>query len=399
MAHLQHRIVIIGGGSAGITVAARLRRAGQQDVAVIEPSGVHWYQPLWSLVGGGIVDIDSSARPEAAVMPQGVAWIRDAVASVDPERRTITTRGDVTVGYEVLVVAPGIECDWAGIPGAADTLGRDGVSSNYRADLAPRTWDFVQGLRRGTALFTMPAGPIKCAGAPQKIAYLASHWWQLQGTLPDIDVKLVLPTPGLFGLPQFAAVLEQVVDRYGIDVMVSSELTEVRPETRTAVIADRKAGTSTEIGYDLLHLVPPQRAPEFIRSGPLASPDDPNGYVEVDVHTLQHRRYPDVFALGDAAGTPNAKTGAAVRKQAPVLVANVLSVLGGREPTASYGGYGSCPLVTARNRMLLAEFDYDLQHTPSFPVIDLVKERYDMWLLKRYGLPFLYWHGMLRGRV
>jgi sulfide:quinone oxidoreductase len=399
VAQLEHRIVIVGGGTAGITVAARLRRAGVEDVAVIEPSSEHWYQPLWTLVGGGIVDIGVTRRPEADVMPQGVAWIRDAVAAIDPDDHTVTTAGGITIGYEQLVVAPGIECDWGRIPGVADAVGRNGVSSNYRPDLAPRTWDFVKGLRRGTAVFTMPAGAIKCAGAPQKIAYLASHWWQLQGVLGDIDVKLVLPTPGLFGLPQFAAVLEQVVERYGIDVMFDSELVEVRPAERTAVVADRSSGTVVEIGYDLLHVVPPQWAPVFLRSGPLAAAGDPGGYVEVDRGTLQHRRHPDVFALGDAAGTPNAKTGAAVRKQAPVLVQNLLSVSAGRQPERSYDGYGSCPLVTARNRMVLAEFDYELQHTPSIPVIDLVKERYDMWLLKRYGLPFLYWHGMLRGRA
>jgi sulfide:quinone oxidoreductase len=394
---LHHRVVVVGGGAAGITVAARLRRAGQDDVAVIEPSTRHWYQPLWSLVGGGIVDIAQSGRPEASVMPKGVAWIRDAVVGFEPDQNRLLLDGGAAVEYEYLVVAPGIECDWDGIPGAAEAVGQAGVSSNYRPDLAPRTWDFIKDLRGGTALFTMPSGPIKCAGAPQKIAYLASHWWQLQGVLQNIRVILVLPMPGLFGLPQFATVLEQVVDRYGIDVRFRSELAEVRAGDREAVIVNNVDGTKEAIHYDVLHLVPPQHAPGFVRESPLAAGGDPNGFVEVDKYTLRHVRYPNVFALGDAANTPNAKTGAAVRKQAPVLVANLQSAMAGRAPESRYNGYGSCPFVTARNRMVLAEFDYDLQHTPSFPVIDLVKERYDMWLLKRYGLPFLYWNLMLRG--
>jgi len=231
------------------------------------------------------------------------------------------------------------------------------------------------------------------------IAYLAADWWRKQGALKDIHIVLVLPTPAMFGVPEFSKVLEGVAARYGIDVRLKHEVVEVHPESRELVVADRSddGGHKFSIEYDMAHLVPPQSAPAWVKSGPLADPSNPGGYVQVDKETLQHTRYPNVFSLGDAGSSPNSKTGAAVRKQAPVVVENLRAVMAGKAPSARYDGYASCPLTTARKRMLLAEFDYTMKPHPTIPVIDTKKERYDMWLLKRYGLPFMYWHLMLKG--
>src|SRR5579875_564972 len=395
----HHRIVVIGGGTAGVTVAARLRRAGQPDVAVIEPSDVHYYQPLWTLVGGGLAPVGLSARPQASVMPSGVKWVKDRAVDVDPAAQVVGTQASGPIGYDFLVVCPGLALDWDRLPGSTESLGRDGASTNYLVDMAPKTWEFVSRLRRGTAVFTMPSGPIKCAGAPQKIAYLAADWWRKQKVLQDIRVVLVLPTPAMFGVPEFSKVLEQVAARYGIEVLLQHEVTEVDPDHKELVVTNRTGGEDHKfrLGYDIVHLVPPQSAPAWVKSGPLADPANPGGYVEIDKETMQHRRYPNIFSLGDAGSSPNSKTGAAVRKQAPVVVANLRAVMAGREPPARYDGYASCPLTTARNKMLLAEFDYTMKPHPTVPVIDTKKERYDMWLLKRYGLPFMYWHLMLKG--
>ncbi|MGW7586099.1 FAD-dependent oxidoreductase [Kitasatospora sp. NPDC054768] len=393
----HHRIVIIGGGTAGISVAARLRRAGQRDVAVLDPSGHHYYQPLWTLVGGGRAPLAESIRPQASVMPKGVQWIRRAAVAVDPEAREVALDDGGTVSYDHLVVCPGIQLDWDRIPGLEAGLGQDGLSSNYLPQHAPATWRFIRGTRSGSAVFSMPAGAIKCGGAPQKIAYLAADHWRREGVLGRIDVHLVIPGTAIFGVPEFARVLEGVVRRYGIKVHYGSEVTEVRPEAREVVVTDLGTGGRTTLPYDVAHLVPPQSAPDWIKRGPLAGADDPGGYVEIDKYTMRHVRYPDVWALGDAGSSPNSKTGAAVRKQAPVLVENLLATLDGREPEAAYDGYASCPLTTARNKMLLAEFDYSGRPAPSIPVINTVRERTDMWYLKRRGLPFLYWNLMLRG--
>ncbi|MEC4015280.1 NAD(P)/FAD-dependent oxidoreductase [Streptomyces sp. H27-D2] len=393
----HHQVLVIGGGTAGISVAARLRRAGVGGVGLLEPSDTHYYQPLWTLVGGGCAPLAESARPEASLIPGKTRWIKDRAESVDPDSRTVSTAGGALLGYDRLVVCPGIQLDWNRVPGMSEALDSPYASSNYAPELAPKTWGLIRGLRSGTAVFTMPSGPIKCAGAPQKIAYLAADHWRREGVLDKIRIVLVLPTPAMFGVPEFAAELERVATRYGIEVRKNSELTEVDADSRKAVIANNADGSSESVEYDLLHTVPPQSAPDWIKAGPLAGRSDPGGYTEVDRHTLRHVRYPEIFALGDAGSTPNSKTGAAIRKQAPVAVENLRASLAGRGLTAHYDGYASCPITTARDRMLLAEFDYSMRHTPSFPFIDTTRERRDMWYLKRRGLPFLYWRLMLKG--
>jgi sulfide:quinone oxidoreductase len=394
----HHKTLIIGGGNAGISIAARLRRARQDDVAIIEPSDKHYYQPLWTLVGGGCALAKETVRDQARVIPKGVHWIQERATDIDPNNQTVSISSGELIRYDYLVVAPGIQLDWDKIPGLSRTLGKDGVSSNYDYDLAPKTWEFLKDLRRGTALFTMPSGPIKCPGAAQKIAYLAAHYWQQQGVLDDIHVVLVLPTPKLFPVPEFSVVLEKVVERYGIDVRFNHELVEVNPEAREAILMNREEGSSEKvtIPYNMIHVVPPQSAPDWIKKSPLATAE-PTGYVDVDKYTHQHVRWPNVFSLGDAGSTPNSKTGAAIRKQAPVLTKNLLAVMNGKDPSAEYDGYAACPFTTARNKMLLAEFDYTMKPHPTIPLINTQKERRDMWYLKRWGLPFLYWNLLLRG--
>ncbi|WP_067792327.1 NAD(P)/FAD-dependent oxidoreductase [Actinomadura formosensis] len=395
----HHHVLIIGGGTAGITVAARLRRKGVSGITILDPSDTHWYQPLWTLAGGGQATVELSRRSERSVIPPGVEWIRDAATAVDPDARTITTASGTELRYEHLVLAPGLQLDWAAVPGLAESVGRDGVSSNYSPEYAPKTWEFIRNLRSGTAVFTHPAGPIKCGGAPQKIAYLAADYWRREGRLNDIRIVLALAEPTMFKVETYARELEKVAARYGIETRLQTELLSLDPERRELTLADHITGGKETISYDLLHATPPQSAPDWVKTSSLADPASPHGYVEVDRHTLVHPRYPNIHALGDVANLPTSKTGAAVRKQAPVVVRNLIAGMTGHSPTGGYDGYTSCPLVTARDKMLLAEFDYDLALAPSIPFINLKKERRDMWYLKRYGLPALYWHGMLRGRA
>ena len=400
MSAVHHRVVIVGGGNAGVSVASRLRHAGVDDVAVVEPSDRHFYQPLWTLVGGGRAPLSKSVRTESSVLPRGVAWLKDRAIAIDPDRRVLETAGGTRLSYDYLVMCPGIQLDWNAVPGMAEAVASPHASSNYQFDLAPKTWEKIRSLRSGSAVFTMPTGPIKCAGAPQKIAYLAADYWRRQGVLADIDITLVLPTPGMFGVKEFSDELEHVAQGYGIRVLFNSEVTAIDPESRRATISSSAGEEGTdEVGFDFLHAVPRQSAPDWLKATQLADPENPAGYVDVDKATLQHRRYPEIFALGDAGSTPNSKTGAAIRKQAPVVTANLMAAMQSQPLPAGYAGYASCPIPTARNKLLLCEFDYSMRPAPSFPVINTKRERRDMWFLKRYGLPFLYWHAFLPGRA
>ena len=396
----RHRVVIVGGGTAGISVAARLLGAGIRDVALVEPSDKHYYQPLWTLVGGGIVAKEVSERLEASVMPRGTRWIHDRVVSFSPETNTIELASGKRVGYEYLVVAPGIQCDWNRVAGLEEALAAPGVSSNYRYDLTPKTWDMIRSFKGGTAVFTFPAGPIKCAGAPQKIMYLAADYFRKHNI--KAEVIYASASPAIFGVKAFAGPLNEVVKRYGIQTKFNHNLVAVDHVAKTATfeLLDQPDKPRVTLPYDIMHVTPPQSAPDFVKTSSLAETEGAQkGYVKVDRGTLQHTTFPNIFALGDAGSTPNSKTGAAIRKQAPIVVQNLLAAMKGQQLAPAYDGYASCPLVTGYGKLILAEFDYDGNPTPSIPFIDTKKERWSMYMLKRWGLPWMYWNLMLRGKA
>jgi len=391
----QHDVLILGGGTAGITVAARLlQEKAAPKVTIVEPSTTHDYQPIWTLVGGGVFPREVSRRPMADVMPRGATWIRDRIVSFSPEQNEVTTEGGETLRYNQLVVAAGIQLDWDAVKGLPDAIGKGGVCSNYGYDKVPYTWETIQAFQGGNAVFTYPATPIKCAGAPQKIMYLAEETFRRRGIREQANVIYASATAGIFGVPKYAEALNKIVAERKIRTEYGRSLVEVRPQSREAVFADVKGGAEMVLKYDMMHVTPPQSAPDFIKKSALAGE---GGWVAVDKHTLQHTKFPNVFSLGDCSSLPCSKTGAAVRKQAPVLVENVMAFRSEKPLTGHYGGYASCPLVTGYGKVILAEFGYDGVIMETFP-FDQAKERYSMYALKAYGLPNMYWHGMLQGR-
>lgn len=398
-------VLIIGAGAAGISVAARLLQApNPPEVTLLDPATKHYYQPLWTLVGAGVMPREESEREQADFIPPGANWIQEAATRIDPEENRVTTEGGRVLSYDYLVVCPGIQIHWDGIPGLEEYLGRNGVCSNYSYEHVEYTWEVLQEVTRSQgpvrALFTQPAGTFKCGGAPQKILYLASDHLRRRGRLKDAHVQFFHPGSVIFGVPEFKKTLDQVIRRYGIVTNFGHELVEIRGDRKEAVFrwTGEDGETSEKVeAFDMLHVTPPQGPPAVVQESPLASDE---GWVEVDKHTLQHPRYANVFGLGDASGAPNAKTGAAIRKQAPVVVENLLKVRAGQSLAhgARYDGYGSCPLVTGYGKLVLAEFDYDNRPAPSFP-FDTTRERYSMYVLKKDVLPRVYWHGMLKGRA
>jgi sulfide:quinone oxidoreductase len=391
-------LVIIGGGTAGITVAAQLlghERAPR--ITIVEPADVHYYQPLWTLVGAGIFPRVDSARPMADVMPAGASWVRDSVAELLPDQNAIKLASGRVLQYQQLVVAPGIKLDWDKIEGLPGALGKDGVTSNYAYAHVEYTWELISRFQGGNAVFTFPSTPIKCAGAPQKVMWLAEEAFRKRGVRGRSNITFATAGAAIFGVPKYRAALDKLVAAREIQLRVKQDLVAVRPAAREAVFRHVETGEESVLRYDLLHVTPPQSAPDFVKRSPLAQAG-PLGWVDVDKHTLQHVRYPNVFSLGDASSLPCSKTGAAVRKQAPVLVENLLAFRDGSPLTASYDGYASCPLVTGYGKVILAEFGYDGAIMETFP-FDQAQERYSMYVLKAHALPNLYWHGMLQGRM
>jgi sulfide:quinone oxidoreductase len=392
----KHQIVIVGGGTGGISVAARLARALRDpDICVVEPSDKHYYQPLWTLVGGGAADRASTERDMASLIPEGVSWLRDAVTAFDPAENKLVTRDGQVLEYDYLVVAPGIQINWGGIEGLQEALGHDGVCSNYSYDFVDTTWKAIQATRDGNAIFTYPNTPIKCGGAPQKIMWLAEHYFRKQGRREAINVVFASAGGRIFGVEKYRVALEKLVAERGVDTRFHHNLVALRGRSKEAVFENIRSGETVVLPYSMIHVTPPMGPPDFIRRSPLANDA---GWVDVDKATTQHNTYKNVYSLGDASSLPTSKTGAAVRKEAPVLVANLLAQIAGKGPEAAYDGYTSCPLVTGYGRLILAEFDYDGNPVETFP-FDQAKERLSMYIMKKHLLPAMYWHGMMRGRA
>jgi len=397
---ITHEIVIIGGGAAGITTAAQLlKRKPSLDVAIIEPSDKHYYQPGWTLIGAGVFTPEQVTRDEKLLIPNGAKWIKDAVTKLEPDDHKVITQNGLTIQYKYLIVCPGMKIDWSVIKGLPETLGKNGVTSNYYLEGASYTWELIQNFQGGTALFTFPAGAIKCPGAPQKIMYLAEDYFRHKsGVRNKTKIIYGCATPSIFGVPTFAKSLEKVVADRGIDARYQHNLKEVRGDQKEAVfdVTTSDGVKEVTINYDMLHVSPSMTAPDFIKESPLAIQEGPGGWVDVNKLTLQHNRYPNVFGLGDASSLPTSKTAAAIRKEAPVLVENLLQLMAKGKLSAQYNGYACCPLITGYDKTIMAEFDYDKKPTPSFPH-DPSQEYWSMWFVKKHVLPWLYWNRMLRG--
>ncbi|MCY8542311.1 FAD/NAD(P)-binding oxidoreductase [Bacillus haynesii] len=391
-----YSIVIVGAGTAGISVAARLVRISKKlkgRIAIIDPQTKHYYQPLWTLVGGGAAKKEESERDLASLIPAGVDLIADAVTEFRPNQNTLLTKQGTIVSYDYLVAAAGLQIDWDGVKGLKDAVGKNGVCSNYSYHTVDSTWENIRNFKGGTAIFTHPDSPVKCGGAPQKIMYLADDYFRKSNVRDQSDMIFASAKSTIFDVTKYANALEKVVRRKDIQTMYKRNLIEIRPDSKEALFEHLETGEQEVFTYDLLHVTPPMKAPSCIKESALA---DAGGWVDVDPYTLQHKKFANVFGIGDCANLPTSKTGAAVRKQAPVVVRNLMSLIKGSSLDAKYDGYTSCPLVTGYNKLVLAEFDYHKVPQETFP-FDQSKERFSMYLLKRRLLPIMYWNGMLKG--
>ena len=430
----HHQVLIIGGGTAGIMVAAMMKKKNPKiSIGLMEPADKHYYQPIWTLVGANDFKFKDSIRSMSSVMPQGVDWIKEFAETFEPEQNKVTSKNGNEYTYDYLVVAPGLKIAPDLVPGLAEAMDKGVVCSNYTDP--EHTWEVLKNFKGGTALFTQPATPIKCGGAPQKIMYLADDHFRKTGVRDKTNIVFALPGNVIFSVKVIADTLMNVVDRKDINVRFYHKLVKVDAQEQIAwyqIVKENIGGgcvvikkndddvldkdiqynykdvkvtekdSMIGIHFDMMHLAPPQQAPDFIRNSPLAKD---TGWLSVDSETMQHTKYANVFGLGDAAELPTAKTGAAIRKQVPVVVGNILHLIESNSlADKKYNGYSSCPLVTGYGKMVLAEFDYSLKFTPDpklkqFPLMisDSSKEHWRLYLLKKHILPYLYWSKMMKG--
>lgn len=430
----HYQLVIIGGGTAGIMVASQIKKANSKiTIGLIEPSDTHYYQPAWTLVGANTYDFEDTARSMSSIMPSGVDWIKDFADTFDPENNKVVSKSGSEYSYDYLVVCPGLRMAPELVKGLPEAMEKGIVCSNYTDP--NHTWKTLKNFKGGTALFTMPTTPIKCGGAPQKIMYLADEHFRKTGTRGKTDIVFAIPGGVIFAVKPIAETLMGVVDKKDINVRFFHKLVEVDPEKKIAwyeidkdlsaggcvVMSDDETKTLDKdiqynykdvevtkkdkrfgIHFDFMHLAPPQASPKFIANSVLSTPE---GWLEVNDRTMQHKKYSNIFGLGDVAQLPTAKTGAAIRKQAPVVVANLIKMMANQSLSEkTYNGYSSCPLVTGYGKMVLAEFDYSKEFKPDpklkqFPLMikDSSKEHWRLWILKKYLLPYIYWNKMLKG--
>jgi len=410
----HYQVLVIGGGTAGIMTASNLlRKKTQLRIGIIEPSDTHWYQPAWTLVGAGTYNYEKTKRPMASVIPKNADWIQDKVISFNPEKHSVDTLEHGAYTYDYLVVAPGLKLDTTLVDGLPEAIDKGVICSNYTNP--KHTWEVIRNFKGGTALFTQPPKPYKCGGAPQKIMYLAEEHFKRSGVRGKTKVLFATSGDAIFSVPEITKTLKRVINKKSISVKFQHELKKIDSDKKIAWFNVTPSHTELNpsdfklhkkfdligIEYDMLHLVPPNTAPDFIKNSPLV---DKTKWVDVDPYTLQHKKYVNIFSLGDVTNVPTSKTGAAIRKQSPVVADNIISLINHKKLSSKkYDGYSSCPLITGYGKMVLAEFNYDKKFTPDpklkrLLIRDSSKEHWRLWVLKKYILPFLYWNKMLKGK-
>ncbi|RUS88682.1 hypothetical protein EGW08_003577 [Elysia chlorotica] len=391
----KYKVVIVGGGSGGCAVAAKLSPLGKQ-CAAIEPSDLHYYQPVWTLVGGGLRGFQSSVRPTREVLPSSIDWIQDKAVKFDPGKNNLELGSGDKVEYDFLVVAMGIQLDFDKVDGLVDALENDpAVASNYSPKWVNKTFPAMQKFPGGNAIFTYPNTPIKCAGAAQKIMYLTEEFLRTAGVRENSNVIFNTAKNVIFGVKKYADALQQVIQSRNIQVNYKHNLVSVYHKKKTAIFANMARDNAlVPFEYNFLHVTPPMSSPDVLKKSPLVNE---GGWVDLNKHTLQHTKFSNVFGLGDCTSLPTSKTAAAVAAQCGILHQNLTATMQGKKVTPLYDGYASCPLITSRNKCILAEFDYNLQPLETLPINQGVERRLT-YGMKAHIMPGLYWQVMMKGR-
>lgn len=385
------KIVIIGGGAAGISMAARLKSwLDKPDITLIDPSDRQFYQPGFTLIASGVYQPDDVWRKQEDCIPNDIKWIKDSVAAVDPVWNQVTTKNNGKIAYDFLVLTPGIQINWEKVEGITQaTLGQGNAHSIYDFEGAQKTWKAIQEFSKtgGRGIYTDTYTKHKCGGAPKKICLLTEHYTRKQGTRETIDLNFYTASKELYDVPFFTPRLLEIYKERNIPINLNVRVKGVDTAAKQVhfekieTVGDQKVYTPFVEDYDFLHFTPPMSAPDFVREAGLGWTEGKlaaDAWVMVDKETLVHKTYPNIVSLGDVAGIPTSKTSAAIRKQVPIAAKNLISLMEGKEPAEKYDGYAACPIVTDYGHVLLCEFNYKKEAQNSFPftLLDTSKEQW-----------------------
>ena len=391
----HHDVVIVGGGNAGISLAAKLRRMGCHDVAIVEPKQVHHYRPLLSYVGGGMATMEDLTRAQTKCIPDGCTWYADHVTAIDPDRSVVHLSAGRELHYNDVAVCPGSRVDWDAITGSEEAVATPAAATNYLPELAEKTWTMLSSLTAGRAVFVISERHVPCAPVGLKPLFMAADHWRRAGRLGDIDIELLVEGARLVNHDDADRELRAAAEDYGVRVRTRATVEAVFAVSQSLRVQTPE-GTD-ELTYDALYLAPPHRAPDWVADSDLATPAS-DGFVAVDPRTLRHETHPRVWGLGDVATVGTLPSGGALRKQVPVVAHNIAAQRA-RRTLRHYDGYSVAPVTTNRRELLLAEFDRDGKPQPTLTTPDLVRPRRSTFVFDRYLEPQIYWHRLLKGNV
>jgi sulfide:quinone oxidoreductase len=390
-------VLVIGGGNAGVSAAARLIRKGVTGVGLIEPNDIHTYRPLLSYVGGGQASMREAERTQRSVIPRGCTWLRDSAVMVDPDSRTVWCASGRRYGYRDLVLGTGLVPDTDALAGIHAALDSPAVASNY-VQRAEDTWQLVQDMPLGgKAVFTVPRPPVSCTATTIKPLFLAAAHWKRTGRLSGVDITLVVDRPNLLPASQLDGRLLEHLRTLGVRVLFDTAVTELSPNQHNITVTGPD-GAIEHLPYDMLHLVPPFRGARWLESSGLTDAQ-PHGLIDIDSRTLRHRTYPEIWAAGDAAAVDTDPSGGGLRPQISILVDNLLAARDGGT-LQDYDGYTVAPVTTDAHRLIPGEYDRAGSIASSLPsFIDPLRPRRAAWAFDRYVLPRTYWNLILNGRT
>lgn len=399
------RILIMGAGAGGAAIANRLaERLDGAQITVLDGRPQHWYQPGFTLIASGLRKADYAISSTEQWLPRGVTYVNEYAAELDPDANRVTTTGGQRIEYDYLIVATGLVLDWDAIEGFDLSMAgpQNGIAAHYASpEHAELSWQALDKFtdEGGIGMFGRPATEMKCAGAPVKLCFLAEDIATTKGNRSKCDFIYNAQATNLFGVPVIHHRVRQIMDERDITYRYQHVLKGIDLGAKTATYTTPDGEVTDK--WDFINVIPPQRAPQVIRESGLSWAERwvDQGWIEVDMHTLRHARYANIFGIGDINGVPKGKTAASVKFHIPVVEDQIVSEIAGREGTRRYDGYTSCPLITRIGRAMLVEFDYQDNLTPSFPgVIAPLEELWISWLMKEVALKATY-NAMLRGRA